>query len=152
MTNGLPKARSSIARVAALSVALAFSGCGGIDGVELNGKVFEAVGLTGALGGKRVEPKTQARAPLVLPPAAERLPEPDALAATPVAAADPAWPNDPDKRRASSEEAKKQAQAQHCRDGNWKEKAMGDEVGAAHGPSGQCGSIFSVLGKSLFGD
>jgi hypothetical protein len=109
------------------------------------------VGLTGALG-KKEEPKAEQRAPLVLPPSSEKLPEPGELApAGPVQTAQ-AWPNDPDKQRAASEAAKKQAQAEYCRDGNWKEKALGDELAAARGPSGSCGSIFSALSKTLFGE
>lgn len=142
------KRRAGLAAIAAASVAL--SGCGGVDGIEFQGKVFEAVGLTGSIG-KKAEPKTEARAPLVLPPPTERLPEPGQLAAAPEPV-DAAWPNDPDKRRAASDSAKKQAQAQYCSDGNWKEKAMGDDVAAAHGPSGSCGSIFSVINKTIFGE
>lgn len=153
MSDAMERARRLFGR-AALGVALlALPGCGGVDGVELNGKVFEAVGLTGALG-KRAEPKTQPRAPLVLPPTTERLPEPGEYAsAEPAAVADPAWPNDPDKSKVSSEQAKKQAQEKYCRDGNWKERAMGDEEKAASGPDGSCsGNIFSAIGKGLFGN
>jgi hypothetical protein len=150
MTQALQRAKTSIKRVTTAFMLLALAGCGGVDGVQFEGKMFEAVGLTGALG-KRAEPKAEVRAPLVLPPATEKLPEPGQLAAAP---AQPhiAWPDDPDKRRASSEAAKKTAQTEYCRDGNWKEKAMGDEIAARDGPSGTCGSIFSVIGKSLFGD
>lgn len=150
MTQILQRAKMSIGRATAGVVLLALAGCGGVDGVQFEGKMFEAVGLTGALG-KRAEPKTEVRAPLVLPPATEQLPEPGQLAAAP---AQPhiAWPDDPDKRKAASESAKKTAQTEYCRDGNWKEKAMGDEIGSREGPSGTCGSIFSVLGKSLFGE
>jgi len=150
MTQVLKRAKTSIGRMSTAVALLALAGCGGVDGVQFEGKMFEAVGLTGALG-KRAEPKTEARAPLVLPPATEKLPEPGQLAAAP---AQPhiAWPDDPDKRKAANESAKKTAQAEYCRDGNWKEKAMGDEIGAKSGPSGACGSIFSVLGKSLFGE
>jgi hypothetical protein len=129
------------------------AGCGGVDGVQFEGKLFEAAGLTGALGGKRVEPKTNVRAPLVLPPATERLPEPGQYAAAPPVAPDPAWPNDPDKTKASSDAIKKAEQERFCKDGNWKERAIGDELEARRGPHGDCtGNIFSTLGKSLFGD
>lgn len=130
------------------------TGCGGVDGVELNGKLFEAVGMTGSLGGKKVEPKTEARAPLVLPPPSQSLTEPGSLAASaPIPQANQAWPNDPDKGKASKDEAIKQAQAAHCKDGNWKEKALGDEAKAANGPAGSCtGNIFSIIGKSLTGE
>jgi len=150
MTHILKRAKTTIGRLATAVMLLGLAGCGGVDGVQFEGKMFEAVGLTGALG-KRAEPKTEARAPLVLPPATEKLPEPGQLAAAP---AQPhiAWPDDPDKKKAANESAKKTAQAEYCRDGNWKEKAMGDDIAARDGPAGTCGSIFSVIGKSLFGD
>lgn len=151
MTQALRRARRLIAPALVSVALLGLAGCGGLDGVEFNGKIFEAAGLTGALGGKREEPKTEPRAPLVLPPAKERLPEPGELAAAPAAAQpDPAWPNDPDKRKAANSAAQKQAQAEYCRDGNWKDKAMQDDIRAASAPN--CGSIFSILGKSLFGE
>lgn len=151
MTPGLQKAKRSAGRLAVGLVLLGLPGCGGLDGVEFNGKVFDAVGLTGALG-KKEEPKTEPRAPLVLPPASERLPEPgENTAAAPVQTAE-AWPNDPDKQRQANEAAKKQAQAEYCRDGNWKEKAMGDDLASAKGPEGSCGSIFSAVSKTLFGE
>jgi len=131
---------------------LALPGCGGgLDGVEFQGKVFDAVGLTGALG-KKEEPKTEARAPLVLPPTKERLPEPGEVRS--VAAAQPAeaWPNDPDKRRAESEASKKQARAEYCKDGNWKEKALGDDLALSNAPGGSCGSIFSTISKTILGE
>ncbi len=150
MTQALQRAKTSVGRVMVGVMLLALPGCGGLDGVDFNGKIFDAVGLTGSLS-KRAEPRTEARAPLVLPPASEQLPEPGQLAAGP---AQPhiAWPDDPDKKRAASESAKKTAQTEFCRDGNWKEKAMGDEIASRDGPTGTCGSIFSVLGKSLFGE
>lgn len=150
MTQALQRAKTSVGRATLVVALLALAGCGGVDGVQFEGKMFEAVGLTGALG-KRAEPKTEARAPLVMPPTTEKLPEPGALAAAP-AQQHVAWPDDPDKKRAASESAKKTAQTEFCRDGNWKEKAMGDEIASRDGPSGTCGSIFSVLGKSLFGE
>jgi len=151
MTSGLQKAKRSGRRLAVGIVLLALPGCGGIDGVEFNGKVFDAVGLTGALG-KKEEPRTEPRAPLVLPPATERLPEPgESAGPAPVQTAQ-AWPNDPDKQRAANETAKKQAQAEYCRDGNWKEKAMGDDMAMAKGPSGSCGSIFTAISKTLLGE
>jgi hypothetical protein len=146
----LLQAKRRIGPLVVTMALLGLPGCGGIDGVDFNGKIFDAVGLTGALG-KREEPKTEPRAPLVLPPSGEQLRAPGELAAAPVQQADAAWPVDPDKTKAQKESAKKQAQAEYCRDGNWKEKAMKDEIGAAQGPAGNCASIFSVLSKTLFG-
>jgi len=149
MAHTLLRAKRRIGPVAVMAALLGLAGCGGIDGVDFNGKIFDAVGMTGALG-KRPEPKTEARAPLVLPPASERLPAPGEMAAAPQQP-DSAWPNDPDKGKASKEAAQKQAQAEYCRDGNWKDKAMRDDEKAAAAQA-QCGSLFSVLGKQLFGD
>ncbi|MGE0701823.1 MAG: hypothetical protein AB7O57_22180 [Hyphomicrobiaceae bacterium] len=140
-----------VARTAVIAAFLGLGGCGGgVDGVEFNGKIFDAVGMTGALG-KKAEPKTEPRAPLVLPPSTERLPQPGEFAAAEPAPTDPAWPNDREKARGDSEAKKKQAQEAYCRDGNWKDKAMREDAKVAAGQS-ECGSIFSVLGKQLFGN
>ena len=146
-----PRRTPRVAAVVALVAALGASGCA--DGVQLEGKIFEMTGLTGSLG-KRAEPKTDPRAPLVLPPPSQQLPEPGALAAAaPAPSADPAWPKDPDRTKAENDAALQKAQAEYCSNGNWKEKAMGQEEKARQGPAGPCtGSLFSVLGKSLFGD
>lgn len=155
MTNALENSRKLAIGFVVVCAMSGLGGCGGVDGVELNGKIFEAAGLTGSLGGKRVEPKTEARTPLVLPPQSDRLPEPGSLAAAPQAAtADQSWPNDPDKTKAQNAAAQKQAQAEYCRDGNWKEKALDDKAAGAPGPDGSsCGSgIFGIVGKSVFGN
>jgi hypothetical protein len=136
-------------------IAAGLGGCAGFDGVEFNGKIFDAVGLTGSLG-KRQEPKTEARAPLVLPPTGQTLHEPGALAAVPAGApaADPAWPQDRDKQKQANASALQKQQQAYCReDGNWKEKALRDDLAADKGPAGSCtGSVFSIIGKTLFGE
>src|SRR5207244_1272877 len=50
-------------------------GIGGFDGVALNGKIFDAVGLNSSAGPKG-EPKMAARQPLVVPPGLDSLPPP----------------------------------------------------------------------------
>jgi hypothetical protein len=152
MTDAWGRALKSIGGLAIVTALLGLPGCGGLDGVDFNGKVFDAVGLTGALG-KKAEPNTEARTPLVLPPRGQNLPEPggSSLAAAPPAA-DASWPQDPDKQKVAKADAQKKAQADYCRDGNWKEKAMKDQAGAEVGPSGNCGSIFTIIGKSLMGE
>ena len=149
MAHTLLQARRRIGPVVLVAALLGLPGCGGIDGVDFNGKIFEAAGLTGALG-KRAEPKTEARSPLVLPPPSERLPAPGEMAAAAPQQPDPAWPNDPDKNKATKAAAEKQAHDEYCRDGNWKEKAMREDEKAAAAQA-KCGSLFSVLGKQLFG-
>lgn len=137
-----------IAIATGVALALSLSGCGGFDGVELNGKIFDAVGLSGdQLGAKKAEPRTQARAPLVMPPDGRRLPDPDEAAS--VAVADTAWPKDRDAQRVADADAARKAKEQACRDGNWKQKAHKDETSNAE----QCqGSIFSWMNNSLFGN
>jgi hypothetical protein len=141
-----------------VGAAASLGGCGGgMEGVELNGKVFEALGVAGdgALG-KKTEPKTQARAPLILPPDPNRLPEPGANANIQTGAlqANPAWPVDRDAKRTADADAKKKAQDQYCKeDGNWKQRAHKDDIAAASGPNGSCqGSIFSVISDQLTGN
>lgn len=155
MTNGRTRTAQRIGQAAVVAAVLGLAGCsnGGFDGVELNGKIFETVGLTGALG-KKEEPKTEPRAPLVLPPPGERLPAPgESVAAAPAPQADPQWPNDPDKAKVASAAARDKEQEAYCKDGNWKEKAMNPQADNGQGPNGSCGNgIIKWIGKSLFGD
>ena len=137
-----------------LFAAAGLSGCGGVDGIELNGKIFDAVGLSGDAF-KKTEPRTEARAPLVLPPNASRLPEPGA-APQPVTASiaqdSAAWPRDPEQIKKADAEAKKLAHEKYCKEGNWKQKATKDETAAAEAASGTCGnSLFSVVSDALIG-
>lgn len=145
-----------IALAAGLAGAAMTGGCSGFDGVELNGKIFDAIGMSGDTFGKKTEPKTQARAPLVLPPDQNRLPEPGSAGntiQTGALQAEPSWPRDPDAQRVAEGSAKQKAQDQFCKDGgNWRQKAMRDEVGATMGPGGKCqGSIFDVISDTVTG-
>lgn len=136
---------------AAVTGALALTGCASGD-VELNGKIFDALGISAAAQKPAREAKVAARPPLVLPPSTERLPDPNAV---PVAAAgDPAWPVDPDQKRVGSASEALKKQTEYCRDGNWKEKAMRDDIAAAKGPVGSCndGSIFTFMKNITKGD
>jgi len=133
----------------ACAMAVSLSGCGGLDGVELNGKIFDVLGVsTGSLG-PRPEPKVAQRSPLVLPPDANKLPEPGSAPA--VATNTQNWPVDRDQKKIADAAEAKKKQDEHCQDGNWKEKPMKDDAAASQGPSGGCGSIFSALSKTLFG-
>jgi hypothetical protein len=151
MTVSIRRSSAAATRIVVIVGLLGLGGCGGLDGVDFDGKVFEAVGLTGAIG-KKAEPVTAARAPLVLPPPGQALQEPGAqdVAAAPAGPApNPAWPQDPDKTRAATKQAADKQKQVYCqRGGNWEEKAMQGNTGAD-----PCsGSVFSVLGKTLFGE
>ncbi len=147
----MPKAIRSLGVMLTLAISGSMlAGCSAGEGVELNGKVFDALGVSGNVLGKKVEPKTEARAPLVIPPDTTRLPDPEsAPPATTAAIPDQQWPQDPDKARAQQAAAKKQAQAEYCRDGNWKDRAKGDESADS---ACQQGSIFGAMSKTLFGN
>jgi hypothetical protein len=135
--------------VAASAVGL--QGCAS-DGVEFNGKIFEMVGLAGDQSAKR-EPKTQARAPLVLPPDANKLPEPGAEQAPVVTGSVADWPRDREAAKSKDADARRAAHKKYCEDGNWKEKAHKKDIEAAQGPDGSCsGSLFSQVGKFLQGE
>lgn len=128
-------------------LAVAGSGLAGCanDGVELNGKIFDALGVSGDLLAKKAEPKTEARAPLILPPDANRLPQPGS-APVMTSSVDPQWPASKEDKAAAA----KRQQDEYCNDGNWKQKAVKDEVGADKGPQGSCTpSILSTFGKAL---
>jgi hypothetical protein len=92
---------------AALASALLLGGCGG---VELQGKVFDYMGLSG--DGTKADPRMSERAPLVVPPNLKTLPAPGTGPA--VATARPDWPVDPEReqKRAVDEKAAAEAKAE----------------------------------------
>ena len=94
-----------------VSIAGTAAGCGigGIDGVELQGGVFDMLGVS-SNSQRRVEPKVAARPGIVLPPVADRLPEP---AAQP-AAVTQEWPDDEDGRRARAAADLDRQHAEFC--------------------------------------
>lgn len=133
----------------AVAAALALGGCAAGD-IEINGKIFDALGVSTASQSARREPRLEARPGLVLPPNPEALPDPITVPAPVVALENPSWPKDPDiaRRTAASDAARKQEE--FCKkDGNWREKSMRDEVGATAGPAGNCEGNFlsAIMGK-----
>ena len=85
-------------------------GCGMVDGVELQGGVFDALGVSSSSQGPRTEPKVAARPGLVLPPNEQALPQPGSAPATTGAVAGSDWPTDPEETKARRNAA---AEAQH---------------------------------------
>ena len=134
-----------------MACSLGLPGCGGIDGIELNGKLFDAVGLS-ADSFKKTEPKAEARAPLVLPPDGTRLPEPGSIQqpAPTNLAAGTAWPMDPEQKKLADAEAKKKAHEELCKNGNWKENAVKDERQQAQSNCGN--SLFSFATDAITGN
>ncbi|WP_141702005.1 hypothetical protein [Methyloceanibacter stevinii] len=87
---------------AMLACAALLGGCGG---VELEGKVFDYAGLSGKVGGPKVDPTMSARAPLMVPPNTRSLPAPTENRS--IAAARQDWPDDPEKVRVREVEQQK---------------------------------------------
>ncbi|MEO8651731.1 MAG: hypothetical protein ABI391_05455 [Hyphomicrobiaceae bacterium] len=142
------RVKTGVAIVIAGSALL--GGCS--DGVEINSKLLDSMGLsTAALSANRAEPKLAQRAPLVMPPSTQKLPEPGAAPPPPPdVATNGAWPKDKDQERVASAQDKGRQQTAYCRDGNWKERAIDNDFGGTQGPQGNCGTIFSWVGN-MFG-
>lgn len=127
---------------------MTFLGGCAMDDIEFNGGLFNAVGI----GGNKVksaEPKMAARAPLIIPPTVDRVPEPGTppeAAANDVAAA----LEDPDKKAQVTKADLERQQAEYCKKNYELAKAHGDETGAdlAAGPLGPCrGSVLTAIEK-----
>jgi hypothetical protein len=133
------------ATATAVAAAVALGGCA--DGVEVNSRLLDTVGLSTAALSKREEPRLQQRAPLVMPPTTQKLPVPgSAPPPSPEATTAAAWPKDKDQQRVADAADRDRRQQEYCRDGNWKERAMDSGYGHTNGPERICGSIFSVIG------
>ncbi|WP_333793617.1 hypothetical protein [Hyphomicrobium sp.] len=130
--------------------ALMLSGCSA-DDVELNGKIFDVVGLNSG-STRAAEPKMAARAPLVMPPNPERVPEPGLPPEG--QAADVAALADPDVRVKTSRAELERQQAEYCKVHYEQAKALGDnDADSASGPLGPCrGSILSAVKKWTAGE
>lgn len=138
-----------VMRAAVVSCALVVAGCSA-DDIELNGKIFDAVGLNTKT--KTTEPKMVARAPLVMPPNPERVPEPGLPPEG--QATDLAALADPDIRSKTSKEELERQQAEYCKTNYELAKAHGDNnADQAAGPLGPCrGSILSAIKSFSGGD
>jgi hypothetical protein len=86
---------------AALGCLLALAGCGG---VEFQGRVFDAMGLSSS-GGPEPDVKMAERPPLLIPPDTKALPAPGSGVATATARED--WPQNPEITREQAAQAKR---------------------------------------------
>ena len=124
----------------AVGSALLLSGCA--DGLDLNGKLFDVMGISpSAQDARRFEPQVAERAPLVMPPASNNLPQPGSgQAPTPQMA----WPDDPEHRKLREVQERERLHLAYCKgDVQWKEKVLNKEtVGAPRSPYGPCPSVF----------
>lgn len=132
------------AAVAAL-VALGLSGCS--DGVALEGKLFDWMGVSAsALDQKSRDPKMADRAPLVVPPSVTRLPEPGSGKTddTSVAAL-----NDPELKKKAAAQERERLHLAYCRgEIQWKDRAF-DPSKTNRSPYGPCPGLFSGAATTL---
>jgi hypothetical protein len=126
---------TKICACAGIIAPLALGGC--VDGVELNGKVFDWMGISAA-SQQKAEPKMEDRAPLVVPPSVTRLPEPGSGKTT---FEDVASLNDPELKKQAAAKERQRLHEAYCRgEIQWKDKAFKpQEVGAYKSPYGPCG-------------
>jgi hypothetical protein len=131
---------------AAMASAVLLSACA--DGIDLNGKVFDWMGISpAAQSARRYEPKISERAPLVVPPDVSRLPEPgSAPAPTKVVA----WPDDPEQRKIREAQERERLHLAYCRgDAQWKERALNKDANAPRSPYGPCPSLFGNITTTI---
>lgn len=128
---------------ASVAVCLLLAACA--DGVQLEGKVFDWMGVSpSALEGSKAEPKLADRAPLVVPPSVTRLPEPGT--GQPPANTDIAALKDPDLRKKAAATERERLHLAYCRgEMQWKDKAFNPGgMGANRSPYGPCPGLFSA--------
>lgn len=139
--------RSFTSATAAVLLSAMLTGCGGIDGVELNGKIFDWMGVSeSAKQANAREPRVPQRAGLVMPPDVNRLPDPGSEA-------DPndvtAALNDPDKKKAAAAAERARLHKAYCSgELTWKERAYAkDSLQTNKSPFGPCSAIGSMVNQ-----
>jgi hypothetical protein len=138
-----PMMRRSALAAALAAVAVGLTACSG-DGVELNGRVFDWIGVSeSAQKASAREPKLTERTGLVMPPDTARLPEPGSVSAEPDIASQI---NDPDRKRQMAAAERERLHKAYCSgEQTWKERARGGQQGVPTSPFGPCSFIGGVL-------
>lgn len=137
--------------VAALAVGLLTAGCG-TDDVELNGKIFDAMGVSGSQKNRGDDPKLAARTGIVVPPNTGSLPEPGSGRSAETEA-DLAFIDDPDRKKTVDKTELARRQAAYCKEHYELPKARGDtSVDSVVGPAGPCRATFLSAIKSWTGE
>lgn len=136
---------SSVRLLTTAGAALLLAACG-TDDVQLNGKIFDAMGVSSKSQSEaKVEPKVPQRAPLVIPPTTASLPAPGTGAAVVAAAPqDQAWPTDPDQQQQAALAAKQAEQKEFCEEG----KLTGNIDDFDEGRKSKytrCGNVWTLL-------
>jgi hypothetical protein len=130
----------------ASAVGLLLSACGAGD-VQLNGKVFDAIGGLVGSGGANESAKVPARPGLVVPPGLDNLPQPGSAA---VPDGDLAQITDHDRKKVVDKSALEAKQREYCKVNYEQAKQRGDQnADAAAGPLGPCRQSALGLIKSM---
>lgn len=121
------------------------SACSAGD-VELNGKIFDAMGVSSKSQSEaKVEAKVPQRAPLVIPPTTASLPVPGSGTAVVAATAqDQSWPADPDQQQQAALAAKQQQQKEFCEEGKLTGQAE-DFDETRKSKYSRCGNVWTLL-------
>ena len=128
----------------AIGAAFGLAGCG-VDDIQLNGKIFEATGLTTNSAPKKT-PKMAERSGLIVPPSLDKLPEPGSGEAQ-QGLADL---QDHDAKRQVSVADQQKAQVAYCDKNYTDAKIRGDQdAELAVGPMGPCRSSALSALKAL---
>jgi hypothetical protein len=137
------KTLSKAVRAGAVAVLAAGVSACGVDGVELNGKIFDAMGVNSAPEKKDV--KLAERQPLVVPPRMAALPEPGSGSSE----TQLAEVKDHDADIEISQEELAKRQAEYCRKHYDANLAVSDaSVDNVKGPAGPCRkSILSAVSQ-----
>ncbi|MEQ1696726.1 MAG: hypothetical protein ABL901_12875 [Hyphomicrobiaceae bacterium] len=137
-----------IARRVAIAgaVALSVSACGAGD-IQLNGKVFDAIGGLVGSGGANESAKLPVRSGLVVPPGLENLPQPGSAAVPDGALAEI---QDHDRKKVVDKSALEAKQREYCKVNYEQAKQRGDNsADGATGPLGPCRPSALGLVKSI---
>jgi len=131
----LPTARTTLV-VACLSGALGLGGC--MEGTELNGKLFDLMGVSSAAQSQaKVEPKMAQRSGLVMPPNTARLPEPGSEDVPQSVAS----LQDPEKVKAAAAAERARLHKLYCNgDLSWKQRIV-DPDAPYTSPYGSCTAL-----------
>lgn len=139
--------RSFRSATAVVLMAGMLSGCSGVDGVELNGKIFDWMGVSEAAKQANArEPRVPQRTGLVMPPDVNRLPDPgsetnpnDMTVAL----------NDPDKKKAAAAAERARLHQAYCSgELTWKERAYAkDSLQTNKSPFGPCSALGSMVNQ-----
>jgi hypothetical protein len=132
------------ALLAATVAGLGVAGCSQ-DDIQFNGGIFDAMGISDATKVKSGEPKLAERAPLVVPPTLDRIPEPGSGPPPDTTITEI---KDPDELKTASKEEQQRRQDEFCKVNYEQAKQRGDDTTAdnAVGPLGPCrGSVLNAI-------